>query len=53
MTLSIDVRLNSTSFQGLIAINAARDETITQTVNHLLKLGIEVYLLEDGILEDI
>lgn len=53
MTLTVDIRQNRTSYKRLLKINAARDETMTSTINLLLKLGIDVYLLEDGILEDV
>ena len=53
MTLTIDIKLNSESFRRLNKIKNARDESMTETVNHLLTLGIDVYLMEDGILEDV
>lgn len=54
MTLKVELWQNPNKFKKLLAIKESRDdELLSETVNFLLEFAIEVYLLENNILEEI
>lgn len=47
MSLIVQIRQDEEYFNKLMKIKRNRGESLNETVNFLLELGIHVYLLED------
>lgn len=53
MALNVEIWQTNKAFGRLLKINKSRNESLGATINFLLELGIDVYLLEENILEEI
>ena len=54
MVLKVELWQKPENFEKLVAIKKSRDDRLmSETVNFLLEFAIEVYLLENNILEEI